>query len=49
VTWDEFKEEVEKAGVTGEMQISYIDISGVIFKGELNVSIDQDGVDFSVT
>jgi len=38
MTWEEFKRQVEAAGVTDEMKIDWIDV-GSFFDDEVNVSI----------
>lgn len=45
MTWKEFKEKVEEAGVTDDMTIMYIDIDDQL---DLIIKIDLDDNDFTV-
>jgi hypothetical protein len=48
MTWKEFKDEVEKQGVTDDMEVHYIDI-GFGDAAYLNIEIDKEDNDFTVT
>ncbi|MCK5017697.1 MAG: hypothetical protein KAS32_11600 [Candidatus Peribacteraceae bacterium] len=47
--WSEFKELIEEAGVTGEMEMCYADILGCEDICDLDVEITKDGTGFSVS